>query len=351
MSDNELKREEEVIDNAADQVAVEEETSNAATIAAKPSVSRSELIKNLVSYATKLGPEELSDFVSRIGNAEEMTSTPDANYASTQQASGDDNKNKASINSSKAPAEAMHSVKEDLKALFGDSSELSEDFRLRTEALFEAAVATRVDIERVKIEEDLTKSFEENFDSAIAEINENVDKYLNYAVAEWMQDNKLAVEANVRTEVAESFIEGLKGLFEDHYIDIPEEKIDVVEALAEKIEELEKLVNETTEKNIELSKVVNEKHVNEISNELSEGLTVTQKDKFEKLIEAIDYSDAEEFRKKASIIKETYFSGKSEVKAQADQLLSESVEEPEVAAKLDPDMAMYVSSLSRTIKR
>ena len=349
MSDTELNKEEEVINNS--ETTVEEETSNAATIAAKPTVSRSELMRNLVSYATKLGPEELSDFVSRIGSAEEMTSSVDANYSSTQHASGDAGKNKASINSSNAPAEAMHSVKEDLKVLFGDSSELSEDFRVRTEALFEAAVATRVDLEKVKIEEELTKSFEESFDAAIEEVKENVDKYLNYAVAEWIQENKLAVETNVRTEVAESFIEGLKGLFEEHYIDIPEDKVDVVETMAARIDELEQLVNETTEKNIELSKVVNEKKVNEISSELSEGLTVTQKDKFEKLVEALDYSDAEEFRKKASIIKETYFTGKSEVKAQADQLLSESVEEPETASRLDPEMAMYVSSLSRTIKK
>jgi hypothetical protein len=123
--------------------------------------------------------------------------------------------------------------------------------------------------------------------------------------------------------------------------------------MAERIEELEELVNETTADNIELSKIVNEKEVREISASLSEGMVSTQKDKFKKLVEAVDYSDADEFRKKANIIKESYFTGKSEVKVVADQLINEEVEEPEVktTSNMDPTMNMYVSSLSKTIKK
>ena len=351
MSDKELENQEVELDNNS--VAVEEETSNAGTIAAKATdVSRSELMASLVNYANSLGnKEELAAFVAKLPNAKEMTKSNDEIYNSTQQAKGDSGKNKASINSSGAPSEPMKSVKEDLKVLFGEDESLSEDFRLRTEALFEAAVATRVGIEIAKIEEEVEAKYESAFESAISEMNENVDAYLNYAVAEWMQENKLAVESNIRTEVMESFLSGMRDLFIEHYIDVPEDKVDVVESMAAKIEELEAQVNETTTKNIELSKVVSEKEVKEATNQLSEGLTDTQKEKFVKLVEAVDFSSAEEFVKKASIIKESYFSGKSEVKVPQDQLLNESVDEPAPAERIAPEMQVYASALSRTLKK
>ena len=245
----------------------------------------------------------------------------------------------------------MHSVKEDLAALFGDDKSLSEDFRLRTETLFEAAVATRVGIETARIEEEIEQQYADSFEQAVIEMNENVDSYLNYAVAEWLEENKLAVESNIRTEVMESFLSGLKDLFIEHYVDVPEDKVDVVESMAAKIEELEAQINETTQKNIELSKVVSEKEVQETTSKLSEGLTDTQKEKFVKLVEAVDYSSAGEFAKKASIIKETYFSGKSEVKVPQDQLLNESVDEPAPAERIAPEMAAIASAISRTLKR
>lgn len=351
MSDKEIEKQEVELDNNA--VAVEEETSNAGTIAAKATdVSRSELMASLVNYANSLGnKEELAAFVAKLPNAKEMTKSNDEIYNSTQQTKGDSGKNKASINSSGAPSEPMKSVKEDLKVLFGEDESLSEDFRLKTEALFEAAVATRVGLEIAKIEEEVEAKYESAFESAISEMNENVDAYLNYAVAEWMQENKLAIESNIRTEVMESFLTGLKDLFIEHYVDVPEDKVDVVESMAAKIEELEAQINETTTKNIELSKIVSEKEVKEATSELSEGLTDTQKERFVKLVEAVDYSSAEEFVKKASIIKESYFSSKSEVKVPQDQLLNESVDEPAPAEHVDPEMAAIASAISRTLKR
>lgn len=339
----------EVID--AENVA-EESAANQSSIAAKPTVSRSDLMRTMVAYATKMGPEELAGFVARIGNAEEMTKSNDEIYNSTQQANGNAAANKAGIKSSGAPAEAMPklSVKEDLEALFG-SEELSEDFRSRTEALFEAAVATRVDLLKVEIEEGYQAAFEDALEEVKAEMTENIDSFLNYAVAEFMSENKIAIEQNIRTEVMESFLTGMRNLFVEHYVDIPEDKVDVVESMASKIEELEARINETTEKNIELTKKLEEAEVVQATDELSEGLTDTQKEKFAKLVEATSYSSAEEFRKKASIIKETYFTGKSEVKVEKDQLLSEGVEEQEAAPRLDPDMNAYVHSIARTLKK
>jgi hypothetical protein len=317
--------------------------SNQATLAMKPTnVSRSDLISRMVSYASQLNKDDLSQAMDSMGVPENDEIYSNNSRLATGDMSG---KNKASIKSSNA-------IKEDLALLFGDSSDLSEDFRLKVSTLFEAAVSTRVEIENARLEEEFEAKLEESYNEIKVDMMENIDSYLNYAVAEWIEENKLAVENNIRTQVTESFLTGLKGLFEDHYVEIPEDKADIVESMADRIEELEELVNETTADNIELSKLVNEKEVREISTSLSEGMISTQKDKFNKLIEAVDYSDAEEFRKKANIIKETYFTGKSEVKVVADQLINESVDEPEVkAASMDSAMNMYVSSLSKTIKK
>jgi len=332
---------------------IDEETSNAATIAAKPTVSRSALLSMMVDYASKMDQGDLADFVARIPNAEEMTKSNDEIYnQNTSYASGDAGKNKTSIKSGSAPSMPMSSVKEDLSMLFGEDSGLSEDFRLKTEAIFEAAVSTRVALEVANIEEAFQTTLDEQVESLREEMEENIDSYLNYAVAQWMEENKIAVENNLRTEVAESFMEGLKNLFAEHYVDIPADKVDVVESMAARIEELEAALNESEEVNVELSKAVVEAEVIQATDELAEGMTDTQKDKFVKLLEAASYTSAQEFRKKASVIKETYFSGKSDVRVSSDQLLSESVDEPEtVTQRLEPDMQMYVSSLSRSVKK
>lgn len=333
------------------------EEDNAATIAGNPTdVSRSELMSMMVNYANSLGnKEELAAFVAKLPNAKEMTRSNDEIYNSVSgNATKDDGANKASIKSSGAPSEpmkALPSMKEDLAVLFGDDSGLSEDFRIKTETIFEAAVATRVGLELARLEESYEAKLEESVATIQKEMEENVDAYLNYAVAEWMQENKLAIESNIRTEIMESFLGGLKDLFTEHHIDIPEDDVPVVEAMAAEIEALEEQINETTEKNIELQKALAEAEVLKAADELSEGMTDTQKDKFVKLVEAINYTSAEEFRKKASVIKETYFSGKTEVKAQQDQLLNETVDEPEAEKFVAPDMRMYVESLSRSIKK
>jgi len=319
-------------------------------------VSRSELMAMMVNYANSLGnKEELAAFVAKLPTPKEMTATQDAVYASvTGNATKDSGANKASIKSSSAPSETMHSLpsmKEDLAVLFGDDSGLSEDFRLKTETIFEAAVATRVGMELSRLEESYEQKLEESLSSIQEEMEENVDAYLNYAVAEWIQENQLAIESNIKTEIMESFLVGLKGLFEEHHIEIPEDDIPVVEAMAEEIAALEEQINETTEKNIELQRQLAEAEVLNAADELSEGMTDTQKDKFVKLIESVSYTNANEFRKKASVIKETYFSGKAEVRVIQDQLLNESVDEPEEQKFVAPDMKMYVESLTRSIKK
>ncbi|CAB5221127.1 prohead core protein [uncultured Caudovirales phage] len=342
MSNEELNQVDEVVEVAEDAAA------NMASIDTK-GPSRSDLISKMVAYASSMDKDTLAQALEKIGH------DPDDIYNNntSHNSAGNAGSNKASIKSSSAPADAMKSVKEDLGLLFGDDSSLSEDFRLRTEALFEAAVSTKVAIEVAKIEEQYEAQLDESIQAVRDEMVENVDNYLNYAVAEWISENQLAIQNSIRTDVTESFMEGLKGLFEDHYIDIPDDKVDVVESMAARIEELEGQINETTEKNIELTKAVSENAVKEIADSISESLTDTQKDKFTKLVEAINYSSVEEFQKKASIIKETYFTTKGESTfKKEDQLLSESVDEPvSQRTNLNPDMAAYVQSISKTIKR
>ena len=356
----------------ADQVEVTEADSaaaNMATIAAKPTdVSRSDLIAKMVAYASKADKGELADLIASIGTASSNAEVPenDALYAANkaaQNAIGDKSaQNAASIKSSGKHADPMPSVKEDLALLFGDSEDLSEDFRVKVESLFEAAVATRVSMRAVELEEqyeaaaqELAEKYEETLAESVDEIKEemveNIDNYLNYAVAEWISENKLAIENNIKTQVAESFMAGLKDVFEQHYVNIPDDQVDVVEAMAAEMEELKAKVNELTESNIELSKTVSEKELKNHTDELSEGMTDTQKEKFTKLVEAISFSDVAEFRKKASVIKETYFPKAVEVKVAQDQLLSETVEEPVKGPSLDPAMQMYVSSLSKNLKK
>lgn len=342
----------EVIENI-DEVLEEDATSNAATIAAKPTdVSRSELMAMMVDYASKADRIELAQFVASLPNAAEKTATQDQVYQSTQHASGDAEKNKGSIKSSGKASMPMTSVKEDLALVFGDSTELSEEFRDKVSTLFEAAVSTRVNMEVAALEEAYTERLEEEVGEIYEEMVDNVDKYISYGIAEWIKENQLAIDNNIRTEVAESFMQGLKSLFDEHYVNIPEDQIDVVEALTAKVAEYEEIINTQEEVNIELSAIVNEMTIEKAVTEMSEGLTDTQKEKFLKLAEAIEVTDSDEFRKKASIIKETYFSGK-EVKTKVDSLLSEEVEdEPRKAPKIaDPEMAMYVNSLSKIVSK
>jgi len=320
-------------------------------------VSKSDLLAKMVGYASRMDKVTLAQAV------ELMSKTPDevydGNKASTQGAESE-MQNKASINSSGAPKEMMHVVGEDLNELIG-GADLSENFRDKAKVIFEAAVNSRINLEVAKLDEqyatmlqEANEVFNQKLEEAVEEIHselvEQDDQYLNYVVAEWVTDNKLAIETGLRADVTESFLTGLKSLFEEHYVDIPAEKTDVVESLALRVEELEAKLNEATDKNITLSKSLDEVNVKVVSEELSIGLTETQKDKFKNLLEAIDFTNADEYKRKASILKETYFSAKSEAKVETDQLLTEEVEEATPAKKSissDPQVSAYAAALSK----
>ena len=241
-------------------------------------------------------------------------------------------------------AEDSLDIKSDVDALIGDS-DLSEEFKQKAATIFEAAIKAKVKAESQRLEGEYEEKLKENTESHKAEMVEKVDSYLNYVVEEWMKENQIAIERGIKGEIAEDFIGGLKKLFEDHYIDVPDEKYNVLEDQASKIEELEKKLNESIDKNVELNKANGELKRQDIIDETSEDLADTAKEKFNKLAEEVEYSNEDDFRTKVSTIKESYF-GKKEVK-QNDEIDNVAAGESS-NEDLSNAMAAYAAAISKT---
>jgi hypothetical protein len=235
-------------------------------------------------------------------------------------------------------------VKEHVDALVAGDDSLSEEFKQKAATVFEAAIKSKVKEIAEEIEADYNKKFEEETSKAKDELVEKVDSYLSYVVEEWMKENELALERGIKGEIAEDFISGLKKLFEDHYIDVPDEKYNVLEDQASKIEELNKKLNESVARNVELSKE-NGKHIRQsIIDEASKELAETQKEKFNKLAEEVDYKNEEDFRTKVSTIKESYF-GKKDSSGEIDDVAADS---NTLNEDLSNAMAAYSAAISKT---
>jgi len=234
-------------------------------------------------------------------------------------------------------------VKEHVDALVAGNTDLSEEFKTKAATIFETAIKSKVKEIAEEMEADYNKKFESETSSAKAELVEKVDSYLSYVVEEWMKENELALERGIKGEIAEDFISGLKKLFEDHYINVPDEKYNVLEDQASKIETLEKKLNESIEKNVELSKSANKYKSAEILDETSKDLTDTAKEKFNKLAEEVDYSTEADFRAKIAIIKESYFRTKDAGDGHDDVAAGEGQNED-----LSNAMAAYSAAISQT---
>ena len=235
-------------------------------------------------------------------------------------------------------------VTEHVDALIAGESDLSEEFKNKAATIFESAIKSKVR----EIEEHLEVEYNNKFEQETAkhkdELTEKVDSYLSYVVEEWMKENEIALERGIKGEIAEDFISGLKKLFAEHYIDVPDEKYNVLEEQASKIEDLEKKLNEQIEKNVELNKDNTVKTRKEIMSEVASDLADTAKEKFAKLAEEIDYSDADTFKAKCETIKESYFGKKEEVKEDLhDVAAGESSNED-----LSNAMAAYTAAISKT---
>ena len=236
-------------------------------------------------------------------------------------------------------------VDEHMNALVAGQDDLSEEFKTKAATVFESAVNSKVKEIAEQMEADVQTNYEQDIAKAKEELTEKVDSYLSYVVEEWMKENEIALERGIKGEIAEDFISGLKKLFAEHYIDVPDEKYNVLEDQASKIEELEKKLNEQIEKNVELNKDNAEKSRKEIMAEVAGDLADTAKEKFAKLAEEIEWSDAESFKKKCETIKESYFGKKEEVKDKLDDVAAGDEASNE---DLSQAMAAYTAAISKT---
>ena len=243
--------------------------------------------------------------------------------------------------------EDLIDVSADVEALTKDE-DLSEDFKSKAATIFEAAVKSKVNEAKKKMNASYEEKLKEEVETTKSELVEKVDSYLNYIVEEWMQENKLAIERGIKGEIAEDFISGLKKLFEDHYIDVPDEKYDVLEDQASKIEDLEKKLNEQIEKNVEQNKVVGELKRQDIIDEASKDLADTAKEKFNKLAEEVEFSNEGDFKTKVSTIKESYFGAKKESSNDIDDVAVAGGSDQIDPADLSNSMAAYTAAISKT---
>ena len=236
-------------------------------------------------------------------------------------------------------------VDEHMDALIAGSDDLSEEFKTKAATVFESAVNSKVKEIAETMDADYNNKLEQESAKAKEELTEKVDSYLSYVVEEWMKENEIALERGIKGEIAEDFITGLKKLFSEHYIDVPDEKYDVLEAQATKIEDLEKKLNEQIEKNVELNKDNADKTKNEVMAEVAADLADTQKEKFAKLAEEIEYSTSEDFKKKCETIKESYFGKKESKDETLDDVAADGVSSNEDLSKA---MAAYTAAISKT---
>ena len=234
-------------------------------------------------------------------------------------------------------------VQEHVDALMSGEGDLSDDFKKKAATVFESAVKSKVRDEVTRLQENYDNELEEATKSVKSELTEKVDTYLNYVVEEWMKENELAVERGLKGEIAEDFIAGLKQLFEDHYVDIPDEKYDVLQAQSDKIAELEEKVNKTLEESINFKKSNDELTRNKVISESTSDLADTEIEKFKELTQDVDFEDEESFKGKLDTLKESYF---PKVKKEATETIDNVETGPAQDIDMTDSMAAYTKAIS-----
>lgn len=306
--------------------------------------SRAEMLSTFTSLMNQLGKEDFShwfnDSIAKIGH--ENDSIP----------GGAASKNKASI-----------SMKEDLDDMFGEDETLSEEFKEKAGTLFEAIVSAKVNVEIGRLEEEYEAAaadLQEQYEAALVEesneifedVTSKLDQYLDAVVENWLEENALVVESSLRADIAEGFIEGLKGLFAEHYIEVPEERFDVLGQMQEQLEDLNSKLNEALDENLELKEAINEAVKESIIDEAAEDLADTQAERLKSLTEDVEFTDADAFARKVSIIKESHFNKKS---TKVDSgLITETIDGTDEGTSdadvVAPGMSQYVQAISKNAK-
>ena len=311
--------------------------------------TKSGMIKALFDKVNQMKKEEVTSKWKELMDVAEAEDTG----GPTPQDS-DNKKDKVAVKGKKMKASDLPeiNVKEDIEALV-QGEELSEDFKTKASTIFEAAVYQKVMEVSTKKTEELEEEYQQGLQEEIIsfrdELTEKVDGYLNYVVEEWMKENELALDSSLRSEITEEFITGLKGLFTEHYIEVPEEKVDMVENLFDRVEELETKLNTKIEENVKVTNELNEYRKNKIVEEVSNDLADTQSEKLKELTEGVsmEEGDVEDFENKVKQIKESYFP--SQVKK--DEVISEENVDSEEPKETDAKMSDIMKAYSKAIAR
>lgn len=253
-----------------------------------------------------------------------------------------------------AQNKATIATKEHLEAMF-NGEDLSEDFREKATTIFEAAIEARIADEVQALEEHYTQQLEEAISEVASELTAKLDDYLDYCVEQWMKENEVAIEHSLKSEITEDFMDGLKDLFAENYIEIPEDKLDVLEQLTAKVEELENKLNDSISENIEMMKSLDGYTQQEVFYSVAEGLALTQVEKLRQLAEGINFDDASSYQKKLLLVKENYFPTQSNATAQyiAEEdyaIGNNDLSEEKTVSFQDPSVKRYFSAISRTAK-
>ena len=338
--DNDDDEEEVKEDNEEEEEEGEEEVDESVSIPK----TKAGMIKALYDQLNTMKKSDLSDSFTTI-----MGST----LAEEEEADDEDEEEEKPMESKKLKKEDIEiDVKEDIEAIV-NGEDLSEDFKTKASTIFEAAVSAKVLSEVNQRIEDLETSYKKEITEAkeehLSTVTEKVDGYLNYVTEEWMKENELAVEKGIRSELVEDFMTGLKNLFTEHYIDIPEEKVDLVDDLFEKVEELEQKLDESINTSVDIKKELAEYRKAETLREVSEGLADTEKEKLGKLADGIDFEDKSQYSEKLEVIKENYFP-KQQSETITEELENTEEEPTSSESTTDPIMSKYASALTRLNK-
>ena len=303
--------------------------------AQKASVSKAALISQVMGKMNNMSKETLMKLSGEVD-----TYGKNKLPASKSQSTGRDPMPKLS------PTGAAEAVGE----IF-DGDELSEDFRSKAATIFEATVNTKLVELHAHMQDEFSQKLEEDKEAFRKELTDRVDEYLDYVTEEWMKENEVAIENALKVEVAETFITGIKNLFAENYISVPEEKVDLVDELEKQKEELEGKLEEQTQATIDAKKVSEGLEAFKVFAEACEGLTITQKDKLTKLSEGIEYADQEDYKHKIDQLKEHYFTNKKAI-TEAEDLNSDPVDvDAEAPAKESGPMSVYSQAISRSIRK
>jgi len=343
MSDEMNTQVEEVVEN---EVSLEEASAEATL---KPqNATKSSMLSQMMGIFAGMKKEDLSSFLSKtlaqVGKEDETVPDTSAKNAASVAMKG----------GVTAPSPSTGAMKEDVQELFGEQEDLSEEFKTEASTLFEAAVQNRVVLEVARLEEEFDAKLEEQVTESLDELHQQVNNYMDYVVEKWMEKNEVAIANNFRVEATEQFIDGLKNLFAENFVEVPEEKVDMIGELESRVAELEESLESVEAENVKLNKVISEAQVEAAFDDVSEGLADTQVEKLRSLTESMEYDSIDEYTQKLEIVKKQYFSESPE--SETTGLITEedsvgSNDEPEQEQMIPEEMKGYFNAISKTIKK